>query len=503
MIHIYWNETEAELRSTQRLVSGTQEAPEVRFDFSEVWEPLTRYAVFAAGNTEICVPLTGSSCVVPWECLRQEGETLRIGLYGTGEGNQVLTGLWCEAGCILPGTSTDAQLGGSAQPTLGDRLQTQIGPLEQLDTQEKTSLVAAVNEVRRTAEKTAQPGFSPSAVVEKREGVALITITDQAGTTQAQVADGAPGAKGDPGEPGPTGFSPTAQVTKENGVTRIRMIDAVGSTEAVVLDGAPGAQGTPGEPGPAGVSPVVSVEKTGGVAAITVTDATGTTRVEVLDGATGEKGDPGDPGQPGATGEKGDQGDPGQPGADGAQGADGFSPQASVITADGIATFTVTDQNGTTQASLLAAQPGEYAKSTALTAHTARTDNPHELTQAQLGAADYVIEQGTSDVWNWRKWASGLAECWGCVTQVTGGWSGSAPLFYWSGATAKNYPSQLFVSVNAVHMMITDGGGGIVVVYDRSSLNKGYCMPGFLRAYGGTDSLTVKYCVGAKGRWKA
>lgn len=30
--------------------------------------------------------------------------------------------------------------------------------------------------------------------------------------------------------------------------------------------------------------------------------------------------------------------------------------------------------------------------------------------------ADYVVEQGTSGVWFYRKWSNGVAECWGEVT---------------------------------------------------------------------------------------
>ena len=30
----------------------------------------------------------------------------------------------------------------------------------------------------------------------------------------------------------------------------------------------------------------------------------------------------------------------------------------------------------------------------------------------EIGAADYVIAQGTSGGWTYRKWASGIAECW-------------------------------------------------------------------------------------------
>ena len=30
--------------------------------------------------------------------------------------------------------------------------------------------------------------------------------------------------------------------------------------------------------------------------------------------------------------------------------------------------------------------------------------------------ADYVVEQGTSGIWTYRKWKSGIAECWGTYT---------------------------------------------------------------------------------------
>ena len=40
--------------------------------------------------------------------------------------------------------------------------------------------------------------------------------------------------------------------------------------------------------------------------------------------------------------------------------------------------------------------------------------------------ADYVVEQGTSGSWTYRKWASGVAECWGQLEDVTttSGWFG-------------------------------------------------------------------------------
>lgn len=30
--------------------------------------------------------------------------------------------------------------------------------------------------------------------------------------------------------------------------------------------------------------------------------------------------------------------------------------------------------------------------------------------------ADYIVEQGTSGIWTYRKWNSGIAECWGRIS---------------------------------------------------------------------------------------
>ena len=48
---------------------------------------------------------------------------------------------------------------------------------------------------------------------------------------------------------------------------------------------------------------------------------------------------------------------------------------------------------------------------------TVRYRTPAELL-ADLGA-DYIVEQGISGGWRYRKWASGLAECWGEVAANT------------------------------------------------------------------------------------
>ena len=70
---------------------------------------------------------------------------------------------------------------------------------------------------------------------------------------------------------------------------------------------------------------------------------------------------------------------------------------------------------------------------------------PAELL-ADLGA-DYIVEQGTSGTWTYRKWNSGLAECWANKNcgdiAVTSAWGA---LFEGSNIGGIAYPSGLFVS---------------------------------------------------------
>ena len=60
---------------------------------------------------------------------------------------------------------------------------------------------------------------------------------------------------------------------------------------------------------------------------------------------------------------------------------------------------------------------------------------------------DFVVEQGTSDIWTYRKWSSGRSECWANKNcgdiSVTSAWG---TLFEGSNIGGISYPSGLFVS---------------------------------------------------------
>lgn len=70
-------------------------------------------------------------------------------------------------------------------------------------------------------------GFSPTATVSKSGGVSTITITDETGTTTAQVSDGTDGQDG---------FSPTATVSKSGNTSTITITDKNGTTSVEIND---------------------------------------------------------------------------------------------------------------------------------------------------------------------------------------------------------------------------------------------------------------------------
>ena len=83
----------------------------VQFSFSEDWtsadpeNPITKQAVFKAGNTAVDMLIQDDATIVPWEVLTTAYERLQIGVRGaTGDGTIVIPTVWADAGPIQPGT---------------------------------------------------------------------------------------------------------------------------------------------------------------------------------------------------------------------------------------------------------------------------------------------------------------------------------------------------------------------------------------------------------------
>ena len=65
-------------------------------------------------------------------------------------------------------------------------------------------------------------------------------------------------------------------------------------------------------------------------------------------------------------------------------------------------------------------------------------------TLAKLLNCDYVIEEGQSGIWTYRKWASGIAECWGEIRNTPTKWTKWGELYYSEPVFNGIYPNGLF-----------------------------------------------------------
>ncbi len=130
-----------------------------------------------------------------------------------------------------------------------------------------------------------------------------------------------------------------------------------------------------------------------------------------------------------------------------------------------------------------------------------RTDLANILNEVLPSTAvDYIVEQGTDGIWTYRKWASGIAECWG-VDSRSRAMTIQYGNAYYADIPNIMFPSGLFVSAPSVTASRENTSGnttGLVTVSVGADASKvfGY-------AYSSTSlTTTVGISIHAKGRWK-
>lgn len=151
MIKVVCCRAYAAAQGHELLTAGMVRAVEVAFDFSQDWQELEKTAVFTDGTVTCTVAQSaweeGARVHVPQEVLIVPGRRVRVGVYGTDADGTVLPTVWAELGVVLPGADPD---GGGVNQRVWAQLQAQIGDLNDLLTDTKENLVAAINEVVQT-----------------------------------------------------------------------------------------------------------------------------------------------------------------------------------------------------------------------------------------------------------------------------------------------------------------------------------------------------------------
>lgn len=119
--------------------------------------------------------------------------------------------------------------------------------------------------------------------------------------------------------------------------------------------------------------------------------------------------------------------------------------------------------------------------------------------------ADFVVEQGTSGIWTYRKWNSGVAECWGIYTMTSACTAVWGSLYYSNALAPRiNYPftfksrpqETVFCRGDSVSAWAYPEGGGIGM---NTTTQTGQY--GFLRPTTMTEAQ-VRYEYTVVGRWK-
>lgn len=118
---------------------------------------------------------------------------------------------------------------------------------------------------------------------------------------------------------------------------------------------------------------------------------------------------------------------------------------------------------------------------------------------------DYIVDQGISGIWTYRKWNSGLAECWGVYTMTSAATKSWGTLYYSDTLAPRiNYPftfasrpqENVFLHGSSVAGWVYAEAGGIGLNTTTQTGQYGFVRPTTIA------SSEVKYEFTVVGRWK-
>lgn len=260
-----------ELVESERLVSGSVEIYTAAFEFDPAWDGYAKTAVFTddmGRSAEIA--LTDNTCTGPWEILRA-GKYIHIGVYGVN-GDKRYPTIYTANGLRVFEGALPANPSQPPSPTEYEQLLSMIGGTAALKTTDKSSLVAAINEIYQAG----GGGKSVTDAQVNEDGDLIITLSDGTTINAGHVvgADGVQGPEGPQGPPGTGG---------EQGPAGPK-----GDTGGQGPQGPKGDTGDTGPQGPAGAD---------GVGLPTVTAEDNGMYAGVVDGAWGKVSAPGGGGE--------------------------------------------------------------------------------------------------------------------------------------------------------------------------------------------------------------
>lgn len=123
-------------------------------------------------------------------------------------------------------------------------------------------------------------------------------------------------------------------------------------------------------------------------------------------------------------------------------------------------------------------------------------------TTAETLSYDYIVESGIDGIWQWRKWKSGIAECWGVsVCSIpANGMSTLGSLFSFDGQEA--FPEGLFVSIPVQELAPQRGTRSFWVGLRNTAVSTSSAAYAIITTSNSANAHTVRVGIHAVGRWQ-
>ena len=228
------------------------------------WDGLQKTVVFRSAVTKDVLD-SGSEVTIPAEVVSRAGIYLYMGVYGVDAANNVVVPtIWTELGMIHGAAAPSGDASSDPSLPVWAQIQGMVGDLEALDTDAKSSLVAAINEALTKGGGEVDPAAvqkivedylkanPPQAGADGKDGITP-TIGENGNwylgdTDTGKPSRGTTGTNGKDGTAGKDGITPTIG---ENGNWYLGDTDtgkpSRGATGANGKDGANGKNGTDGK----------------------------------------------------------------------------------------------------------------------------------------------------------------------------------------------------------------------------------------------------------------
>lgn len=147
MLTFHFSGADGIMTETEILTSGMV-GKRLRLEFSEEWDHLIKTVILSNGQVTLDRIYTGEDVVIPAQILEKPLKALTLGVRGvSADGKLVIPTIRAKGPVILPGVDPADDPGMDPSLPVWDQLLVMVGQLSDLSTEEKHSLVDAINEL--------------------------------------------------------------------------------------------------------------------------------------------------------------------------------------------------------------------------------------------------------------------------------------------------------------------------------------------------------------------